>query len=80
MGKYHNQGYIEKVAREIKKKSESEKEEIIKTLKEYHGDALYEYCKINPYTAPEEIERREQAVYYYEDLLKKLAEDEINKK
>ena len=75
MGKYHNQEYISKVAREIKKKSESEKEEIIKTLKEYHADALYEYCKINPYTAPEEIERREQAVYYYEDLLQKLEED-----
>lgn len=74
MGKYKNQKYIKKVANQIKEQSEEKKKEIIKELKEYYEEALYDYNKINPYTAPEEKERRTQAVYYYEDLFRELEE------
>lgn len=70
--KYHNQKIIKEVADKIKKEPKEHIKGIIKDLKEYQSMAVYEFEKINDYTAPEEIKRREQAVYYYDDLLEIL--------
>ena len=73
--KYHNESYLRNVAKEIKNNSKSDIKNIIKDLKELLKEAQYEYKMINNYTAPEEIENRKQAVYYYEDLLSLLKEE-----
>ena len=73
--KYHNESYLRNIAKQIKNNSESDIKNIIKDLKKLLKEAQYEYNMINNYTAPEEIENRKQAVYYYEDLLSLLKEE-----
>ena len=72
--KYKNQEYLKMVCDDINSKAPADRENIIKHLKMYQEEAVYEYNKINDYTAPEEVENRTQAVYYYEDLLSMLEE------
>ena len=72
--KYKNQEYLKMICDDVNSKTPADRENIIKHLKMYQEEAVYEYNKINDYTAPEEVEARTQAVYYYEDLLSMLGE------
>lgn len=69
---YHNQKLIKRIVKNINKESEKKRAEIINDLKSFYESALDEQKHINEYTAPEEIESRNQAVYYYEDIFKEL--------
>lgn len=66
--KYKNQAYITNIIRQLKKESGDSKKKIIKDMKAYYREACYEANKINSFTAPEEIDRRLQAKYFYEDI------------
>lgn len=73
--KYHNQEYVKKIADKIKSEPKDKIKDIMENLRKGQQEALYEFEAINSYTAPEEILRRTQAVYYYEDLFTLLEQE-----
>lgn len=72
MQKYHNQEYIEKVVKEIKALSSGDRAFVVTEMQSYYEAAKDEYRHISVYSAPEEINRRIQSVYYYEDIFDAL--------
>lgn len=72
---YNNQKLIKRVINDISKESEKKRAEIIDDLRSFYESALDEQRHISEYTAPEEIESRNQAVQYYEDIFKGLGVD-----
>lgn len=74
MGKYRDQELIERVVFKVRSLPDDEQIRVRKELGEGYEVAKDDYNHIDEYTAPEEVERRRQAVYYYEDIF-----DELNK-
>lgn len=72
MKKYHNQKYIEKVVKEIEALSDNDRASVVSEMQHYYEVAKDEYRHISTHTAPEEINRRTQSVYYYEDIFDAL--------
>ena len=74
--KYKNQDFLRDRIEEFKSLSKDEQVMILIDLSDQIIIADHEYKKINAYTAPEEIERREQAVAYYKEFIEGV-EDEF---
>lgn len=70
--KYKNQDFLRDRIEEFKTLSKDDQVMILIDLSDQIIIADHEYKKINAYTAPEEIERREQALAYYKELMKEI--------
>ena len=68
MNNYRDQGLIKRMVKNLNKETKENQEEIRKELVRAYYEAQEEVAHINEYTAPEEIRRRNQSVYYYQDL------------
>lgn len=49
-----------------------DKKKMREYVRQQKADAKYEFDKINPYTAPEEVEFRTERFNYYDALLKEM--------
>ena len=68
MNNYRDQGLIKRLVKALKKETAENQEDIRKELVTLYREAQEEVAHINNYTAPEEVRRRNQSVYYYQDL------------
>ena len=76
--KYKNQDFLNDRIEEFKTLSKDDQVMILIDLSDQIIIADHKYKKINAYTAPEEIEKREQVLAYYKEFIKGV-EDEQKK-
>ena len=72
MFKYQDQSAIENVVKQLQVLPKEEQESMRQMFFQGRNDAREEVKKISQYTVPEDIDYRQQSLYYYEDVIQKM--------